>query len=121
MRTNNKVNLTIFASGSELSLAIKVGHKLATQNIYSKIVSVPSQELFEKQSRNYKEKILRESKYKISIEAGTTNCWKKYINNDGLSFGIDKFGKSAPYKDIFNYFGLNVENIVKKTSKFIFK
>ena len=100
-------------------MAIEVGHKLATQNIYSKIISVPSQELFEKQPKTYKEKILNETKYKISIEAGSTDCWKKYIINNGISFGIDQFGKSAPYKDIFNYMGLNVENITKRTSKLI--
>ena len=119
LRTRNEINLTILASGSEVNLAIEVGHKLATQNIYSKIISVPSQELFEKQPKTYKEKILNETKYKISIEAGSTDCWKKYIIDNGISFGIDQFGKSAPYKDIFNYMGLNVENITKKTSKLI--
>ncbi len=119
LRTRNEINLTILASGSEVNLAIEVGHKLATQNIYSKIISVPSQELFEKQPKTYKEKILNETKYKISIEAGSTDCWKKYIINNGISFGIDQFGKSAPYKDIFNYMGLNVENITKRTSKLI--
>jgi len=119
LRTNSKINLTILASGSEVRLAIDVGHKLATQNIYSKIISVPSQELFEKQSKSYKEKILNETKYKISIEAASTDCWKKYINNNGITFGIDKFGKSAPYKNIFNYFGLNIKNIIKKTTKYI--
>ena len=44
---------------------------------------------------------------------------KKYINNNGIAFGIDKFGKSAPYKNIFNYFGLNIKNIIKKTTKYI--
>ena len=120
-RSGNKIDLTIFASGSEVNLAIDVSHKLATQNIYSKIISVPSQELFEKQSKSYKEGILSETKYKISIEAGSTDCWKKYINDNGISFGIDKFGKSAPYKDIFNYFGLNVKNITKKTLKLMGK
>ena len=121
LRTNEIINLTIFASGSEVSLAIDVSHKLATQNIYSKVISVPSQELLERQTKSYKEKILRETKYKISIEAGATDCWKKYIDKDGLCFGIDEFGKSAPYKDIFNYFGLNSENIINKTLQIINK
>ena len=120
-RSGNKIDLTIFASGSEVNLAIDVSHKLATQNIYSKIISVPSQELFEKQSKSYKKRILNETKYKISIEAGSTDCWKKYINGNGINFGIDKFGRSAPYKDIFNYFGLNVENITKNTLKLMGK
>ena len=121
LRTNEIIDLTIFASGSEVSLAIDVSHKLATQNIYSKVISVPSQELLERQTKSYKEKILRETKYKISIEAASTDCWKKYIDKDGLCFGIDEFGKSAPYKDIFNYFGLNSENIINKTLQIINK
>ena len=121
LRTNEIIDLTIFASGSEVSLAIDVSHKLATQNIYSKVISVPSQELLERQTKSYKEKILRETKYKISIEAASTDSWKKYIDKDGLCFGIDEFGKSAPYKDIFNYFGLNSENIINKTLKIINK
>ena len=121
LRTNEIIDLTIFASGSEVSLAIDVSHKLATQNIYSKVISVPSQELLERQTKSYKEKILRETKYKISIEAASTDSWKKYVDKDGLCFGIDEFGKSAPYKDIFNYFGLNSENIINKTLQIINK
>jgi transketolase len=114
LRTNSEINLTIFASGSELSLAIEVSHKLATENIYSKVISVPSQELLDEQSAEYRGKLLDETKLKISIEAGSTGCWKKYTGEKGLNFGIDSFGKSAPYKDIFDHFGLTSEKIVKK-------
>ena len=69
-------------------------------------------ELFDLQSNNYQNKILNETKLKISIEAGSTKCWKKYIGDHGITFGIDEFGKSAPYKDIFKYFGLVAPNIV---------
>ena len=118
-RNNKTIKLTIFATGSEVNLAIDVSHKLATQNIYSKVVSVPCQELFEKQSNEYKRKILDESQYKISIEAATTNNWKKFVGEKGLSFGIDNFGKSAPYKDIYNFFGLTVDNIFKKVKRLV--
>ena len=113
-RNNEKVDLTILASGSELTLALEVSHKLATQNTYSKVISVPCLNYFEKQSNDYKEKILNETKYKVSIEAATTDCWKKFVGNNGLCFGIDNFGKSAPYKDAFKHFGLTSDNIVKK-------
>ena len=56
-------------------------------------------------------------KIKISIEAGSTDCCKKYIGKDGLSFGIDTFGKSAPYKEIYKHFGLTASNIAKKSKK----
>jgi len=120
-RTNQEIGITIFASGSEVNLALEVSHKLATENIYSKVISVPCQELFEKQLTNYKEKILNETKFKISIEAGSTDCWRKYVGEKGLTFGINDFGKSAPYKEIYKHFGLTSEIIAQKTKKMIKK
>ena len=119
LRTNKKISLTIFASGSEVNLAINASLKLAKEKIYSKVISMPCQDLFDIQSKSYKKNILYETRFKISIEAGSTDIWKKYIGNQGIAFGIDTFGKSAPYKDIFKYFGLTTDNIVKKTKKFI--
>ena len=119
LRTSNKIKLTILASGSEVNLAIDVSHKLAKYKIYSKVVSVPSHELFELQSTSYKSKILNETKYKVSIEAGSLDCWKKFIGENGLSFGINTFGKSAPYKDVYKHFGLKTENIISKIKKYI--
>ena len=118
-RTNKKIKLTILASGSEVNLAIETSHKLAKDKIYSKVISVPCHDIFDKQSSSYKQKILGETKLKISIEAASTDCWKKYIGTDGLTFGIETFGKSAPYKEIYKYFGLTVENISKKTKNLI--
>ena len=120
-RTNKEIKLTIFASGSEVNLAIKVSHKLAIESIYSKVISVPCQELLEEQSADYKKKILNETKFKISIEAGSTDCWKKYVGEKGLTFGINDFGKSAPYKDAYKHFNLTSENITKKVKEMINK
>jgi transketolase len=119
LRSNKKINITILASGSEVNLAKKVSENLAKDRIYSKVISVPSQEIFQKQSQGYKNKIMKETKYIFSIEAGRTDCWKKYIGKDGLSFGIDDFGKSAPYEDIYNHFGLSVKNISSKIKNFL--
>jgi len=119
LRTNKKINLTIFASGSEVNLAIETGHKLAKNKIYSKVISVPCQDIFDLQSRSYKQKILGETKFKVSIEAASTDCWKKYVGTEGLTFGIDTFGKSAPYKEIYKHFGLTSENISRKAKNLI--
>ena len=118
-RTRKNINLTILASGSEVNLAINVSHKLAKDKIYSKVVSMPCLDLFENQSKLYKKTILGETKFKISIEAGSTDCWKKYVGNNGLTFGINDFGKSAPYKDIYKHFGLTVSKIVSKSKKLL--
>ena len=75
---------------------------------------MPCQKIFDNQSEEYKEKILGETELIVSIEASETNYWKKYTGINGLNFGINDFGKSAPYEKIYNHFGLNVDNIVKR-------
>ncbi len=114
LRTGDSISLTILATGSETSLATDVSHKLATDGIYSKVISMPCHKLFDQQSEGYKNKILGETNFVVSIEASETSYWKKYTGNNGLNFGIDDFGKSAPYKDIYKHFKLNSENIIKK-------
>ena len=113
-RTNDNIKVTILATGSETSLASEVGHKLATDGIYSKIISMPCHEIFDLQSEGYKNEILTETKLVISIEASETDYWKKYTGLNGLNFGLSDFGKSAPYKKIYDHFGIASENIVKK-------
>ena len=114
LRTGEKIKLTIISSGSETNLACDISHKLATESIYSKVVSMPCQELFDQQSKDYKKKILNETPLTVSIEASETDYWKKYTGTNGLNFGINDFGKSAPYKQIYNYFELSSESIIKK-------
>ena len=109
LRTGDNINLTIIATGSETSLAVKVSHKLATDGIYSKVISMPCHELFDQQSEGYKNKILAETNLVVSIEASETGYWKKYTGINGLNFGINDFGKSAPYKEIYNHFKLDAK------------
>ena len=118
-RSQQNIQLAIFASGSEVNLALGVCHKLAMDNIYAKVISVPSQEVFEQQAETYKNDILNEANFTITIEASSTDSWHKFIKSKGINFGINDFGKSAPYKEIYNYFGLTVDNIVKKTKNLI--
>ena len=114
MRTGNSLNLVLISTGSEIDLACRISHKLATENIYSKVISMPCHEIFDLQNDNYKSEILTKKVMKVSIEASETNYWKKYTGTNGLNFGIDGFGKSAPYKDIYDHFKLNEVNIVNK-------
>ena len=119
MRTSKKIGLTLLASGSEVNIAIDVAKKLKKEKIYSKVISFPSQEIFEKQSKKYKEKILNETRNKISIEAGSIDSWVKYVESKNFSFGINEFGKSAPYKDLYKSFGLTAEKIIAKIKKIL--
>ncbi len=113
LRTNKKIKLTLIATGSEVNLAIRISHKLAKEKIYTKVISMPCQEIFDNQSKDYKKKILEETKKIFSIEAGSKQSWEKYVGNRGLSFSVNDFGKSAPYQKVYNYFGLSVEKIIK--------
>ena len=113
MRTGNNIKVTLLSSGSETSLACEVSHKLATENIYSKVISMPCQELFDKQDEIYKKEIFSGTELLVSIEASETEFWKKYTGSNGMNFGINDFGKSAPYKDIYDHFKLNSTDIIK--------
>ena len=114
LRTGDNIKLTIISSGSETGLSCEISHKLATEGIYSKVISMPCQELFDQQNNDYKSKILNETELVVSVEASETNYWKKYTGINGLNFGINNFGKSAPYKEIYSHFKLSSESIIKK-------
>ena len=114
LRTADNIKVTILSTGSETGLACEVSHKLATESIYSKVISMPCQEIFDQQNIKYKNKILTETELIVSIEASETKYWKKYTGINGLNFGINDFGKSAPYKKIYDHFKLNSESIANK-------
>ena len=116
-RSSDNIELTLMASGSEVEIAISASKKLAQKNINSKVISFPSMELFDAQPENYRSKILGETKIKISIEASQPMSWKKYVGNDGVTMGIEDFGKSAPYKEVYKYFKLTDDDIVNTALK----
>lgn len=120
-RSNPEINLTIIATGSEVEIAVEASQQLAKENIHSKVISMPCQELFEQQESSYKKNLLEETTAKISIEAASTMGWKKYTGNQGVELGIDTFGKSAPYKKIYEHFKLTSNNIIQQAKKIIQK
>ena len=106
---DNKV--TMVASGSEVELALSTQELLKGLGIHSKVVSMPCQELFDEQNEEYKNKILEENNLIVSIEAGSVSSWHKYLKKDDIAIGIDKFGKSAPYKEIYEDMNLTSNKI----------
>ena len=120
-KTNLNPEVTLIASGSEVQIAIEALNKLQENNINSKVISMPCQELFDKQSKEYKEKIIDKNSIKISIEAGSIYGWEKYVGPDGISLGIKSFGKSAPYKKIYEHFNLTSGNVAKLAKKMLGK
>ncbi len=114
---NSDSKLTIFASGSEVNLGSDVCKLLSQKGIKSNLVSVPSIELFDSQTTNYKEKILG-NKLRVFIEAGVTTNWYKYKEKNDIIIGIDCFGESGKGEDVLKYFGFDkniiLKNILKK-------
>ena len=111
-RSNENIKLTLMASGSEVDIAVSAAKKLAEKKIYAKVISVPSMELFDDQPEDYKLRILGETALKISIEASQPMSWKKYVGKNGTTLGIEDFGKSAPYKDVYKHFKLTDDDVV---------
>ncbi len=110
--TSHASKVTLIASGSEVELALNVHDSLKQNGIDSKVVSMPCQEIFDMQSDEYKRDILDDESLIVTIEAGNISSWKKYSGNKGVSIGINKFGESAPYKEIYEHLNLSVEKIV---------
>lgn len=106
---------TVFASGSELNLALEVAKILSNYAI--KVISIPSVNIFFKQKENYIESLLGGNDLKIGIEAGCSTGWHKIIGRNGLFFGIDEFGHSAPASALFRLFALEPEAIADKIRK----
>ncbi|GAB5481672.1 MAG: transketolase [Parasphingorhabdus sp.] len=108
----NAKRVVLIATGSEVSLAMDVAAKLEANGVGADVVSMPCTELFDAQSDDYKAELLGGSgTLRVSIEAGTTFGWERYTGLDGLRFGIDSFGASAPINDLFEHFGLTAEAI----------
>jgi len=115
--TSHESNVTLVASGTEVELALKVQDKLKENNIHSKVVSMPCMELFDKQPEDYREDILEQNSLIITLEAGSVMSWQKYIKNKGNNLGIDNFGESAPYKEVYKHFKLSEEDITNFIQK----
>ena len=106
--------VVLFATGSEVEVAIGVRERLEAQGIGADVVSMPSWERFDAQPAEYRADLLPADALKVSIEAGTTLGWERYVGQDGLTIGIDRFGASAPAVDLFRHYGLTPEAIAPK-------
>ena len=82
---------------------------------------MPCQELFDKQSKVYKNQILEKNSVKISIEASSVYGWEKYVGSNGFSVGMDTFGKSAPIKDLYQHFDISSNKVVELAKKLLGK
>ena len=113
--TSADFDTILIATGSEVALAIDVARELEKDGSKVRVVSMPSVELFEEQSKEYKEELLPLNiRRRVSLEMGNSALWYKYVGLDGLAIGIDKFGASAPANKVIEEYGFTVEAVVEK-------
>jgi transketolase len=112
-----KTKAVIFASGSEVEIAIAAKEMLDKKGINTRVVSVPSMELFERQTKAYKAKVMGTEKIRIAVEAGLRQGWDRYIGVDGHFIGMTGFGASAPAEILYEKFGITAKAVVKAASK----
>jgi transketolase len=108
----DRIDLILIASGSEVSLAVEAAKWLAARGANARVVSMPSFRLFDAQDEAYCESVLPKAiTARVSIEAGSTLGWHKYVGDCGIAYGLDHFGTSAPAGDIAKAYGFTPEHI----------
>lgn len=113
LKDSKKLDIILIATGSEIDITIKAANLLEEKGIGTRVVSMLSNEIFDKQDEDYKREIFPPHIDKrISIEAGSTSCWYKYVGLNGKTIGIDSFGESAPGGELLKYFGFTSQNII---------
>jgi transketolase len=110
--TKGEPAVILIATGSEVALAMDARKALDEQGISARVVSMPSTNVFDRQDEVYKAAVLPTGVKRVSIEAGVTDGWRKYVGTDGAAVGIDTFGESAPAGELFKHFGFTVANVV---------
>ena len=112
--TSSTPDIILMGRGSEVHIAHEAYTTLANEGVNVRLVSLPSWDLFEKQDAAYKESVLpRSVKRRVSIEAGVTLGWDRYVGSDGITIGLNRFGASAPYELLYREFGLTAEAVLK--------
>ena len=105
-------NVIVIATGSEVELTMSTANKLNAAGHKIRVVSMPATDLFDAQDQSYRDSVLPpDCRQRISVEAGVTDYWRKYVGLDGKSLGVDSFGESAPANDVFEHFGLTAEKL----------
>ena len=112
-RPAGKPEVILIATGSELSLAVQAHERLLAEGIRSRVVSMPSWDIFEHQPHEYRESVLPpEVKARVAVEQGSTLGWERYVGESGRVIGMKTFGASAPLKELQRKFGFEPERVV---------
>jgi transketolase len=114
---DGRADVSIFASGSEVSIAVDAAKKLAEKGVAARVVSVPCFELFFEQPDEVRRAVIGDARVKIGVEAAVRMGWDAIIGADGIFVGMHSFGASAPYKDLYKHFGITAEAIADAAVK----
>ena len=114
------MDLILIATGSEVPLALEAQAALVKEELGVRVVSLPSWELFEAQPAEYRESVLPCTVTKrLSVEAGVTTGWQRYVGLEGASIGVDRFGASAPYQSLAEAYGITVAHVVAEAKRLL--
>jgi len=117
---NGRPDVLLMASGSEVAIAMDAAAELGNENVGVRVVSMPSWELFDAQSQTYRDSVLLpEISARIAVEAGSTQGWHRYVGSGGQVLGIDRFGASAPYQELYTHYGLTTDAVVKAARRML--
>ena len=105
---------TIFATGSEVSLALAARDTLQAEGVGAAVVSMPCWELFDKQDASYRAQVLGENTVRVAVEAASTFGWERYVGDKGAVVGMTTFGASAPAEDLYKHFGITADAVTQK-------
>jgi transketolase len=106
-------DIILIATGSEVELAVSAADELVADGVNARVVSMPCTHVFDKQDASYREAVLPAAvTARVSIEAGVTEGWWRYLGTDGQAIGLDQFGASAPAEELFEHFGFSTSNVV---------
>ena len=117
----SSVEVTLVATGSEVALAAEARKQLLAMNIQTRLVSMPSTTVFDRQDKEYRDFVLGEGRPVVAIEAGRTDGWWKYIRGAGTVIGLDRFGESAPASELLNFLVSPSITLLKLFSTFFLK
>jgi transketolase len=108
-------DIVMLSTGSEVHITLRAAELLEEAGISTRVVSLPCIDLFEEQDQEYIDSVIPPAvKKRVSVEAGTTFGWHRWVGSDGLALGIDTFGLSAPYEQAYDHFGLTPEKISER-------
>jgi transketolase len=113
--TDGKPQLILIATGSEVGLILDAAERLGKDGVAVRCVSMPSWELFDAQSQDYRDSVLPPSvPARLAVEAGSPQGWRRYVGDSGDVLGVDRFGASAPAKVLLEKYGFTVDNVVAR-------